>query len=157
MDKTTNQSWMEWGKERNSQCPPFFCLGECVDIGAINLVGTLTGSLSLHFNFLQFGAQKAKIYLAQIPLLSEFCLWVIFSQLNIFSRDLENINETEALLLEPQQLASRICQMSTLAQGDSFRSPSLWIRNLKSSSISWSVDCSSSGIKFEWNEIIDGL
>ena len=120
--ETTNQSWTEWGREKNLPWPPFFAFSEWVDIGAIYLVDTWIGSLSLHLNIHQFRFQRAEVYVAQISLQPAFCMWISFSQLDIFSRDLESIYETEVTFLWPQQLAHRSCRMSTLAPGaSSFR------------------------------------
>ena len=89
--ETTNQSWTEWGRESNLPWPPFFAFREWVDVGAVYLVDTWIGSLSLHLNIHQFRLQQAEVYVAQISLQPAFHMWISFSQLDIFSRDLESI------------------------------------------------------------------
>lgn len=88
----------EWNEEEKGMLSIFW-LQWIADVGAIYLVDTWIGSLSLHLNLLQFGVQKAKIYIAQFSLQPAFCMGISFSQLDIFSRDLESLCEAEVTFL----------------------------------------------------------
>lgn len=65
---------------KRKECPPVFGSSELAAVGATYLVDTWIGSLSLHLNLLQFGVQKAKIYIAQFSLQPAFCMGISFSQ-----------------------------------------------------------------------------
>ena len=94
-EETTDQSWIEWGRERNLPWPPFFAFREWVDVGAIYLVGTWIGSQSpFKHRSVQSSASWSlccsDFLAACIPYVSSF------SQLDILSSGLESIREAES-------------------------------------------------------------